>query len=350
MIDFGFDFWRLRGGAAAFGAVRLSLVLLTAVGVAVATGPGGAAAQAAQAGQAGQTPSGAAPQTAVLGDTIRVGDVVPVAVRVTVAPGQRVAWPDTLPITGELVENAARVRERVDTLADGRLAVTALYAVTPWRTGEVTLPELSVEIVTGREVVRTLTASLPSMDVVSVLPADTAGLEPRPAKDVIGRNWSLWPILLALLALLALIGGILWWRRRRRAAGGARAVEPPIPPREKVLARLQEARESGLIEQGNMKEFYTRVSDALRDYLGTLGSGWSEDLTTTELLGRFRAQAGPEEARALGGVLRPADQVKFARRQPDAATAVREWEAARAWVLAFQWPPHRTVDDHEEAA
>lgn len=322
-FDFGFE----------FGAI---LALLAVTGGAAA---GGAAAQEVDR-----------PQTAVIGDTIRVGDVVPVAVRLTVAPGERVVWPDTLPLSGEMVENAARVRERVDTLPEGGLQVTALYAITPWETGEVALPELSMEVVTGREIARTVTAALPALEVVSVLPPDTAGLEPKPAKDVIGRDWSWWPILLALLAVLALIGAILWWRRRRGAAGAAIPLEPPIPPRERVLGRLQEARDSGLVEAGAMKEFYTRVSDALRDYLATIGPGWGEDLTTTELLARFRAQVGHDEARALGDVLRPADQVKFARREPDAPTALGEWEAARTWVLAFHWPPRRAPGEHEEAA
>lgn len=299
------------------------------------------------------SPSAASAQdvrTAVIGDTIRVGDVVPVAVRVTVGRGERVAWPDTLPLTGETAENAARVRERRDTLPDGRVALTGVYRVTPWRTGEVTLPEVTLDVVSGREIAQTLTVSLPRLDVLSVLPADTAGVEPKPAKGVIGRSWSWWPILLALLALLALIAALMWWRHRRRAAGEGVQLAPPVPPRERVLARLQEAREAGLIEQGAMKDFYTRVSDALRDYLADIGPGWGEDLTTTELLARFRAQVGADHARQLEGLLRPADQVKFARRRPDASTATDEWQAVRDWVLAFQWPPRRAADEHGEAA
>lgn len=315
-------------------APRLCLRALLCLGALLA--PGAASGQEARA--------------AVIGDTIRVGDVVPVAVRLTVGRGERVAWPDTLPLSGERVENAARVRERVDTLSDGRLTMTGIYAVTPWRTGDVPLPELSLDVVTGREIARTVTAALPSLEVVSVLPADTAGLEPMPAKGVIGGNWSWWSILLALLALAALIGAIVWWLRRRRAVAEAVPLEPPVPPRERVLARLEAAREAGLIEQGAMKEFYTRISDALRDYLAAIGPGWGEDLTTTELLGRFRAQVGAEEAGALAELLRPADQVKFARRAPDASVADREWQAVRTWVLEFDWPPRRAADEHGEAA
>lgn len=290
------------------------------------------------------------PRSAVLGDTIRVGDVVPVAVRVVVERGARVAWPDTLPLSGDPLENAARVRERVDTLPDGRLEVTGVYSVTPWRAGEHPLPELTLQMVTGREGVRALTATFPPLEVVSVLPADTAGLEPRPARDVIGRNWALWPFVLGLLLLLAVIAALVWWWRRRAAAAAAMPAAPPIPPRELALARLQEARDAGLLERGEMKEFYSRITEALRDYLAVIGVGWGADLTTTELLSRFRAQVGHDEARDLARLLRPADQVKFARREPDAATATAEWDAARSWVLGFQWPPRRAPGEQGEAA
>jgi hypothetical protein len=317
------------------------------------TAGGRAAALALGAALAvGGLPSGAAAQevrTAILGDSLRVGDVVPVAVRVVVDRGARVAWPDTLPLPGEEVENAARVRERVDTLEDGRLAITGIYSVTPWRTGELPLPEVPFQVEGTGEAVRTLTAALPALEVVSVLPEDTAGIEPRPAKGVLGASWALWPFLLALLLLALLLAALLWWLRRRRAASPAIPEAPPVSPRDRALATLDAAREAGLVEAGEMKEFYTRTADAVREYVAALAPGWGEDLTTTELLSRFRAQVDPRTSRALGVVLRPADQVKFARRTPDADTAIEEWDRARQWVSAFQWPP-RPVVDQEEAA
>ncbi|HSH46848.1 MAG TPA: DUF4381 family protein [Longimicrobiales bacterium] len=286
------------------------------------------------------------PQVGVAGDTIRVGDVVPVAVRVTVAPGQRVAWPDTLPLEGAEteLENAARVRTRSDTLPDGRIQVTATYAVTPWRPGEAALPALELAVVSGDEEPRPLTATLPTLDVVSVLPADTAGIEPRPPRDVIGRNWAWWPWILLALALLAAIGVLIWWLRHRRGREVAEPV-PAVPPRERALTELAAIRDAGLLDAGRTMEFYTRTSGVLRHYLAAIEPAWGEDLTTTELLARFRAGIGPTAATALGDVLRPMDQVKFARRTPDRDTALAEWEAARTWVEGFRWPPVTTARD-----
>ena len=57
---------------------------------------------------------------------------------------------------------------------------------------------------------------LPNINVVSVLPADTTGVQPKPAKDVLGPDRLWWPwILLAALILVALALAYWWWRRRR---------------------------------------------------------------------------------------------------------------------------------------
>ena len=299
----------------------------------------------------GTGPLAAQEVEAVLGaDTARVGDVVPVGVPITVAPGERVAWPDTLPLGRVPAENAARVTEQVDTLADGRVVRMGVYAVTPWRTGPLQLPDVSVQVVGAEGGVRARRAGIPSITVVSVLPADTAGVEPKPARGVRGPSWAWTPILLiAALLLVALLALLWWWRRRRTEDEPAVSLEPLIPPRERALAALQEARDSGLLERGELKEFYTRVSEAVRAYVAALNGGWGEDLTTTELLARFKAQVGFGVAVELREVLGPADQVKFARREPDRETALQEWEQAREWVRSFDWPP-RPVSPEEEAA
>jgi hypothetical protein len=276
-------------------------------------------------------------QAAVLADSIRVGDVVPVAVRLTVGAGERVVFPPMLDLGGDL-ENAGRVRERVETLDDGRVQVTGIYSVTPWRPGTTALPDMAVQVLSATGEARAVSAALPPLEVLSVLPADAQMLEPMPARDVLGRNWAWWPFLLLAVGLLLLAGALWAWLRRSRPAVAEGVAAPAVPPREAALAALDAARAAGLIERGEWKEFYTRVSVALREYLHAVAPEWGEDLTTTELLARVRVEAGHEAAADLAALLRPADQVKFARRTPDGPAALAEWEAARRWVERFRPP------------
>ncbi len=277
---------------------------------------------------------------AVLADSVRVGDVVPVAVRVSALPGHRVSLPPLLPVEGTDTENAASLQQQSQTLPDGSVVVTGIYSVTPWRPGEARLPELPVRVEGPDAQERLLMAELPTLPVQSVLPTDADLLDPMPPKDVLGRSYLRWPFLLLALALLALAGLGAWWLRRRQGTASAVVPAGDLPPRERALMSLRDARQAGLIEEGDWKEFYTRVSHALRDYLDALESAWGEDLTTTEVLSRVRELAGATVAGDLAALLRPADQVKFARRQPTAAEALAEWEAAERWVEEFRHPRH----------
>ena len=303
--------------------------------------------------------SGAAAQevrVAVTPDTVTVGDVFHAAIRVEVPPGFRLERPDSLPISGD-VENAGRRFDSSEPIEGGGERITIAYPLTAWKPGQVELPTVALRLIGPGEEMRTLDVRLPTAVVRSVLPPDTTGIEPRPLKDVLGANRVLWPILLALaLALLAVAAAIYWIRGRRPAAEPVLA--PGLPPRERALAALDRARELGLLEAGEVKAFYTLVTDAVREFIEAIEPRWSRDLTTSELLAVLAGEVEEGARGRLGELLQAADLVKFARRRPDSAVAIEEWQAARDWVASFQRPlaeagasaePERAEPDPEAA-
>jgi hypothetical protein len=105
----------------------------------------------------------------------------------------------------------------------------------------------------------------------------------------------------------------------------------PVLPRAAALASLEELRRSGLIERGEHKEYYARLTETLRRYAYSVNRDWSTDLTTGELapgLLRGGAPGAEDLLRVLGG----ADLVKFARARLDSATAWRDLDTAVAWI------------------
>lgn len=270
--------------------------------------------------------------TAVVPQTITVGDVFHAAVRVELPAGAEAAFPDTLALPSEDIEAAARVRVQVDTTATGRTA-TALYALTAWRANEdVQLPDLAFTMRAPGGGVATVTASFPVFQLTSVLPADTAGIEPKPARDVWGASRLWWPILLALAALLlvALLAWYVWRRRRPREI--VQPATPGIPPRQRALDRLAHARTAGFVERGELKPFYTELAAALREYLEAIEPLLGADLTTGELAMHARRRGAPPMLLELIRILGRADLVKFARARPSAAEAYGDLDAARRWV------------------
>jgi hypothetical protein len=277
-----------------------------------------------------------APRTAVVPDSITVGSVFRVAIRVAVPAGGRIVFPDTLAVP-ENVEAAARRDIEVDTADGGSLTYTAVYALTAWKPGGIRLEPapLRLEDPSGS---RRLEATFPEIRVRSVLPPDSAGLEPRPAKDVLGPSRLMWPLVLgALLVVAAIVAAITWWRRRRPPP----IAVPAVPPREWALVEMERIRRLGFLERGEWKAFYSAVSGVLRHYAASLESEWSRDLTTAELSdameSRLRqdiAGGGDRLIALLGG----ADLVKFAARRPSRPEAEQAWTESLGWVETFDWP------------
>lgn len=270
--------------------------------------------------------------TGISRDTVRVGDPVRVLLRIDGIPANtEVILPDSLSAVDD-VENAGRLRMRRDTMTGGRTRITAAYPVILWRPGEIALPNVPMLVRTaGRE--RTMQVALPTINVVSVLPADTTNIEAKPPKDVWGANRVWWPWLLALALLVALAALAYWWYRKRRMQQPvAVPVAPMVDPRERAMQELQRIRELRLIEQGEFKQHYVLLSEVLRSFAADVEAEWSTDLTTDELAPRLKSRP---DASLLLKLLRSADTVKFARRVPSMTEARADLDDAEGWVAAF---------------
>jgi hypothetical protein len=284
-------------------------------------------------------------QAAVVPDSITVGDVFHAAIRIDLPAGARVVAPDSL-VLGDDLESAGRREVRVDTTTAGPRA-TLLYPLTAWRPGAYELADVTLEVVVDGGSNR-VTAALPSFTVRSVLPPDTAGIEPKPAKDVLGANRVWWPILLALL-IAALIATALyvWWRRRRPARPVA--VVPGVPPHERALAQLATLSREGLLERGDFRRFYERLTIIMRQYAAAVRPHWSTDLTTSELAARLRADVEAVDAIELVRILGAGDLIKFARATTTRDSAAADLAAARRWVERTVPAPAQEPDQQRAA-
>lgn len=271
--------------------------------------------------------------SAVVPDTVAVGDVFHIALRIDLPPGYRAEFPDSIPLE-ENLESGGRVRRKTEPLEDGGERLTVAYPLTAWRPGAIAVPSVSVRL-RGPDAGATLRADLTDVQVLSVLPADTAGVEPQPAKDVFGGDRVIWPLVASALGLLLIVGGLAYWLLTRPRPAPVPA--PMLSPRERALQELQRAHDLGLIESGEMKGFYSLVSEAVRHYLEAMNPAWGADLTTSELLPRTFGAIPDREAVTLARTLEAADLVKFARHRPDGDEARATWLTAKRWVETYEW-------------
>ena len=222
-----------------------------------------------------------------------------------------------------------------------------------------TLPALPVAIARASSDVVTLCTKEHTI-IIEDPTASTPDAKPRgnPPPRVQREEWVALEKGLAWLGGGLVAGGLVallvsrWMRRPK-------PVPPPPPPRvpwEVALERLHETRHAGLLEMQRFSDFFDRVNDAVREYLGARFGFDGLESTTDETLAALRKVHHfglplPEVA----GFLQQCDLVKFATLTPTLEECERALEAAERMVRATiptagEDPPHAVPPPAPEAA
>ena len=266
-------------------------------------------------------------------DTVTVGEVVRLTIRVHAPLGATIGFPTTVdssavvqPLEPPVVRNGADSINAVDRVATYRLSA--------WDIGSqsIKLGDVTVQTDAGD---RQVGLALPPLFVRSVLPADTTLRVPKPARPILAVPtpvpWWWW----ALGALAALVVGLIaWWIVRRRR--GTATTGDPYRDANAEFARIEALR---LVEAGEPGRHVALMTDVVRRYLAGRHEGVSLALTSGELQEYVRSvPTVPHDA--LRDVFASVDPVKFANAPLDAARARAIGEQAKAIVR----------DEHERAA
>lgn len=271
-------------------------------------------------------------------DTVRVGDPFTVSIRVRASLGASLEFP-AAPDSGGPVEPLDPVQ--IVTTADSvGVDQTATYRLAAWRTGTFHIP--FADVLVRRDIGnRRVEVSGVVVHVASVLPADSSGLEPKPARAVFtfGLPWWIWALAGAVaVAILMLIAWLFRRRRRHRSVTG----EPPYTIAEREFDRI-EALE--LVAAGERGRHVTLMTEVLRDYLAAVVEGASVAQTSNELATTLR-RAGLGSYARCAALLSEVDLVKFARRSVSAERAAALGREARAIAEAV----HQALTATEKAA
>lgn len=249
--------------------------------------------------------------------------------------------PDDAMIAGfHVLENEVR-----PDYPDGdRRAWTQRMVLDTFETGSLQLPGATARFTDRRgeiEVAGTVTTDPLELTVRSFVDEDSAGL-----RDIRGpvaiplTNWGLW----LLVGGVLLLGSGLVVRQvvRRRE----RSVPPPLPPHILAQRQLDALESEGLLERRCFQPYYVRLTDILRHYIEGRFGMLAPTRTTPEFLDDMRssdALLAPQQDQ-LGGFLRIADLVKFARHEPAVDEGEEALHMARTFIVDTEPRPEPTEE------
>ena len=201
------------------------------------------------------------------------------------------------------------------------------FIITSFDSGVFVIPALSFKYkLNGNDKVIT-TETDPLQIEVFTVPVDTTKeiRDIRPIEEApFDMKW-VWYGLAALVIIALVIALIVWGMKKRKpVAAGPAVVELVIPPHIVALEALVALDEERVWQNGQVKLYYTQLTDILRTYIEKRYGFSTLELTSDEILSHAAVKVIPENTREeLERILRLADLVKFAKWQ--AIPSENEW-------------------------
>ena len=157
------------------------------------------------------------------------------------------------------------------------------------------------------------------------------------------RYWLLGLLILILLAL----AGYYIYKRLKQAKQNKQEPEQQLEPHELALKRLEQLRERKLYQQGKYKEFYSELSEILRQYVEQRYHINALELTTSELEMLLKnAQLFDQELyQGYIRVLKNADLVKFAKYIPHSTVCKTDLDFAFEFIEKTKPQPEPGIEE-----
>ncbi len=249
---------------------------------------------------------------------ILIGEQARIRLQVALDADRRALFPlyqDTLVRGVEIVETA---KPDTQLLNGGKRAViTQEYIVTSFDSALYYIPPMEVEVDGKRYPSRALALKVYSVSVDTLHPDQFFG--PKSVMDA-PFAWEDWYVAIACMLLFAPLLWLLLYlvKRIRDNQPIIRKVkvEPKLPPHQLAMQAIERIKNEKVWQQGESKEYYTRLTDAIRTYIKERFGFNAMEMTSAEIIDHLLEVKDREAIADLKELFLTADLVKFAKHMP----------------------------------
>lgn len=232
----------------------------------------------------------------------------------------KLSWPllkDTVIGKIDIVNQSAVQKGKTDSTVKSNITESKTIAITSFDSGYYAIPPFKV-FINGDSTKVVQSEAL--MLQVHTLPVDTT----KAIKDIKAIHevpFAFEDIKIYVLIGIAvlLLGAVIYWLIRRNKIKPIVIIPkaPPVLPHVAAISRLEKLRTEKLWQNGQEKMYHSIISDVLREYISKRFPVNAMELTTDEIMLRFRKiNISRDFKDQLYQVLFTSDMVKFAKEQP----------------------------------
>lgn len=247
---------------------------------------------------------------------ILIGEQTQLRLKVTAPKGSKIVMPTFKP--SEILTPGIEVVEQSNgdttVLDNGKMQVSRNYTLTSFDERVYAIPALPVKV-NGKS----YQGNQLALKVLTV-PVDTVHLNQYyPPKGVQDNPfmWSEWsPLFWLSILVLILFGAMAWlWQRLRQNKPIVirMRIVKRIPPHEKALCEINVIKQHHATSQETQKEYYTRLTTTLREYIEERFGFRAMEMTSSEIIEHLHTAANDKMIDELKQLFRTADLVKFAK-------------------------------------
>ncbi len=246
-----------------------------------------------------------------------VGEQTGINLRVTMNAGQNAEFPPLQPGM-ELIPNLEVVEvQPLDTtfLNEGkRIELSQKFIVTAWDSALYYLPPFKVKVDEQVDSSKSLAIKVFTLDV------DTLHLDQfYPPRGVMSPpfDWNDWNAMVyaSLVVVLLMLVAYYLFDSARRGKPIVRIIrrKKKLPPHQVAIQEIERIKTDRIWAEEDSKEYYTLLTDALRNYIRERYDFNAMEMTSTEIINRLLEEENPESLDELRDIFTTADLVKFAK-------------------------------------
>lgn len=253
-------------------------------------------------------------------DTLLIGDQASFSFKTKVPPGSKFYLQNLQRDVGNGVELAGS--PLVDTLKSdsGGTELQTTFTFTSFDSGSHVIPIINGYLENPDGSIDTVTFDAGKLEVTTIQ-IDTTSYKPFDVKDQMVYPYTVkeflpWGgMLIAFVAIVLLV--LRWWKRWRKKRSLFGKVVEPDSPYIAALKELEKIRNQKLWQNNQMKLYYTRITDVLREYIEARFGLQAMEKTSAEILKELQPEGiEKSEYDSLKELLEVADLVKFAKYVP----------------------------------
>lgn len=207
----------------------------------------------------------------------------------------------------------------IDTVKNNdRYELIKKYGLTQFDSGRYVIPSIKIVINNKPYLSDSIAVEVANVQVDTLKQKMYDIKDIQAANNAIG-NW--WKYLVVLLILLGIGAGVYWYLKNRQK----KKIEEEVykTPIEKATSLLNNLEKKELWQKGEIKEYYSELTDIARNYIEEAIEIPAMESTTSELIAGLKAVSvkkkmtvSAETIQNLERVLKQADLVKFAKSKP----------------------------------